>query len=67
MLTLGEMVGKVCDLEGDSRLLRDLAVQSALSPEPVPHWVLVFGEVDIHSLWDGLSLGLCFGAPLSQL
>lgn len=38
-LTLGEMVGKVCDLEGDSRLLRDLAAQPALSPAPV----LVFG------------------------
>lgn len=60
MLTLGEMVGKVCDLEGDSRLLRDLAVQPALSPALVPHRVLVFGEVDMHRLWDGFP-GLCLG------
>lgn len=54
MLTHGGMVGKGCDLEGDSRLLRDLAVRSALSPALVPHRVLVFGEVHMHSLWDGL-------------
>lgn len=53
-LTLGEMVGKVCDLEGDSKLLKDLAIQPALSPALVPHQGLVF--------WGKYSSGMgCLG------
>lgn len=62
MLTLGETVGKVCDLESDSKMLRDLTVQPALSPALVPDQVLVFGKVVRHRLWDvlpGLCLGFC--------
>lgn len=62
--TLEETVGKVCDLEGDSRLLRDLVAQTALSPTPV----LVFGGSRQAQLFFGMGCpGFVFGAQLSQL
>lgn len=53
-LRLGGTVGKVCDLEGESRLLGDGAVRPALSPAPCPHRALVFGEVA--GVWASASL-----------
>lgn len=59
-------MGKVCDLEGDSRLLRDLAVQPALSRAPCPHRGLVFGEAALGwpAFWapalTALQLNHCF-------
>ena len=65
MLTLGQTVGKVCDLEGDSRLLRDLAVQAALSFSSGSSTERsVFGEADVHGLWDGLCV---WGSALTDL
>lgn len=63
---LGEMVGNACDLKGDSEMLRDLAVQPALSPTLVPDRVLVFGKAVRRRLWDVLP-GLCLGLKLLQL
>lgn len=66
MLTLGQTVGKVCDLEGDSRLLRDLAVQAALSfsSGSSPSVGRSLGEADVHTVF---GMGSVFGAQLSQI
>lgn len=54
ILTVGQMVGKVCDLQGDSRLLRDLAAQPALSSALVLDWAANFGKAETHRRYNGL-------------
>lgn len=66
MLTRGSVVGKGCDLEGNSRLLRDLAVQAALSRALVPHRLLVFGG-STHAWSLGWAAWPAIGPQLPQL
>lgn len=66
-LTPGEMVGKVYDLEGDRRPLRDFTAQPALSPALVPHWVLVWGNRRAQLCFGMGFLGCVWGSALTAV
>lgn len=56
-LTRVGVVGKRCDLEGNSRLLRDFTVRAALSLALRPRLIgprFFRGEAHMHALWDRL-------------